>query len=85
LGSACVIAFLAERLIAAGIDETEAKFVTEDLGLSRAPLLYGLSGLSMITVALLLLMMWQMATGRLEVKQPDIDLYKVDPDEHPAP
>jgi hypothetical protein len=38
----------------------------------------------MITVALLLLMMWQMATGRLEVKQPDIDLYKVDPDEHPA-
>ncbi|MFP6712550.1 MAG: TRAP transporter small permease subunit [Rhodospirillales bacterium] len=84
LGSACVIAFLAERLIAAGIDETEAKFVTEDLGLSRAPLLYGLSGLSMITVALLLLMMWQMATGRLEVKQPDIDLYKVDPDEHPA-
>ena len=84
LGSACVIAFIAERFIAAGIDETEAKFVTEDLGLSRAPLLYGLSGLSMITVGILIVMMWHMLTGRLPVKQPDSDLYKVDIDEHPA-
>lgn len=84
LGSACVIAFMAERFIAAGIDEAEANFVTEDLGLSRAPLLYGLSGLSMITVVILIIMMWQMATGRLEVKPPDIDLIKGDPDEHPA-
>ena len=84
LGSAGVIAFMAERFIAAGIDETEAKFVTEDLGLSRAPLLYGLSGLSMITVGILIVMMWFMVTGRLAVKQPDIDLYKVDPNDHPA-
>jgi TRAP-type transport system small permease protein len=84
VGSACVIAYIAERLIAAGIDEAEANFVTEDLGLSRAPLLYGLSGLSMITVVLLIVMMWQMATGRLEVKPPDIDLYKGKPEDHPA-
>lgn len=84
IGSACVIAFIAERLIAAGIDEADANFVTEDLGLSRAPLLYGLSGLSMITVVILLIMMWQMATGRLEVKQPDIDRLKTDPGDHPA-
>ena len=84
LGSACVIAYIAERLIAAGIDEAEANFVTEDLGLSRAPLLYGMSGLSMITVVLLIIMMWQMVTGRLEVKQPDIDQYKGKPEDHPA-
>jgi len=82
LGSACVIAFIAERLIAAGIDEAEANFVTEDLGLSRAPLLYVLSALSIITVVLLIIMMWQMATGRLAVKPPDIDLYKDDPADH---
>jgi len=84
LGSACVIAFMAERLIAAGIDEAEANFVTEDLGLSRAPLLYSLSGLSMITVIILLIMMWQMATGRLAIKPPDIDRVKDSPDDHPA-
>ncbi len=84
VGSACVIAFIAERLIAAGIDEAEANFVTEDLGLSRAPLLYSLSGLSMITVIILLIMMWQMATGRLEIKQPDIDRVKDEPEDHPA-
>jgi len=84
LGSACVIAFIAERLIAAGIDEAEANFVTEDLGLSRAPLLYVLSGLSIVTVVLLIIMMWQMLTGRLEVKPPDIDRYKDDPVDHAA-
>ena len=84
LGSACVVAFIAERFIAAGIDETEAQYVTEDLGLSRAPLLYGLSGFSMIAVGILIVMMWHMLTGRLPVKQPDMDLYKVDIDEHPA-
>ena len=84
IGSACVIGFMAERLIAAGIDEAEANFVTEDLGLSRAPLLYGLSGLSMITVIILLVMIWQLLTGRLEIKQPDIDRVKDDPEDHPA-
>ncbi len=83
-GSACVIAFIAERLIAAGIDEAEANFVTEDLGLSRAPLLYGLSFLSMITVVILIVMMWQMATGRLAVKPPDIDRLKTGPGDRPA-
>lgn len=84
LGSACVVGFMAERLIAAGIDEAEANFVTEDLGLSRAPLLYVLAGLSIITVILLVIMMWQMLTGRLEVKQSDISQYKDSPDDHPA-
>jgi len=84
LGSACVIGFIAERLIAAGIDETEANYVTEDLGLSRAPLLYGMSGLSIIAVLLLIVMMWQMLTGRLAVKPADMDLYKVDPNDHPV-
>ena len=84
IGSACVIAFIAERFIAAGIDETEANFVTEDLGLSRAPLLYALSGFCMITVVILLIMIWQLATGRLEIKQPDIELVKADPSDRPA-
>lgn len=84
IGSACIVAFIAERLIAAGIDEAEANFVTEDLGLSRAPLLYSLAGLSIITVIILLIMVWQMATGRLEVKQSDIDRLKTDPGDHPA-
>ncbi len=84
IGSACVIAFIAERFIAAGIDEADAQFVTEDLGLSRAPLLYGLSGLCMITVIILLVMIWQLATGRLDLKQPAADLIKGDPNDHPA-
>lgn len=84
IGSASVVAFIAERLIAAGIDEAEANFVTEDLGLSRAPLLYGLSGLSIITVVILLIMAWQMATGRLEVKLPDAERVLNDPEDHPA-
>ncbi|NKB48940.1 MAG: TRAP transporter small permease subunit [Alphaproteobacteria bacterium] len=71
IGSAIVVAFFTERLFSAGLDEAAANYVTEDLGLSRAPLLYGLSGLSAITTILLLMMIWQMATGKLKVKQPD--------------
>ena len=70
IGSAVVIGFFAERLFSAGLDEAAANYVTEDLGLSRAPLLYGLSGLSVITTIILLVMIWQMATGKLEVQQP---------------
>tara|TARA_B100000315_G_scaffold182722_1_gene171663 strand:- start:3038 stop:3604 length:567 start_codon:yes stop_codon:yes gene_type:complete len=84
IGSAAVIAFIAERLIAAGIDEAEANFVTEDLGLSRAPLLYGLSALSMITVLILLIMIWQMATGRLQVIPPHTGSADADPSDHLA-
>lgn len=71
IGSAIVIAFFTERLFSAGLDEASANYVTEDLGLSRAPLLYGLSVLSGITAIILVVMIWQMATGKLEVKQPD--------------
>lgn len=71
IASTVVVAFFSERLISAGIDEAAANYVTEDLGISRAPLLYGLAGLSGITAILLLVMIWQMATGKLAVKQPD--------------
>ncbi len=84
IGSAIVIAFFAERLLAAGIDEAGANFVTEDLGLSRAPLLYGLSGLCVITTIILLVMIWQMATGKLEVKQPHGQSSDADPTDKPA-
>jgi TRAP-type C4-dicarboxylate transport system permease small subunit len=70
IGSAVVVAFFTERLFSAGLDEAAANYVTEDLGISRAPLLYGLSVLSAITTIILLVMIWQMATGKLEVKQP---------------
>lgn len=70
IGSAIVIAFFTERLFSAGIDEASANYVTEDLGLSRAPLLYCLSVLSGITTIILVVMIWQMATGKLAVKQP---------------
>lgn len=84
VGSAAIVAFMAERFIAAGIDEAEAQFVTEDLELSRAPLLYSLSGLCMITVVILLIMIWKLVTGRLEIKQPDMELVKTDIDDHAA-
>lgn len=70
IGSAIVVAFFSERLFSAGLDEAAANYVTEDLGLSRAPLLYGLSALSAITALILVVMIWQMATGKLEVMQP---------------
>ena len=57
--------------------------MTEDLGISRAPLLYGLSGLSVITASILVVMIWQMATGRLAVKAPDTAA-EVDPADRPA-
>lgn len=70
IASAVTIAFFAERLYAAALDEAQANFVTEDLGISRAPLIYGLSGFSVITVLLLLVMIWRFVTGRLPVKPP---------------
>ena len=85
IGSAVVVAFFAERLFSAGLDEAAANYVTEDLGLSRAPLLYGLSGLSAITTIILLVMIWQMATGKLEVRQPHQPRSDSDPAEKPTP
>ncbi len=84
IASSTVVAFFTERLIAAGIDEAAANYVTEDLGISRAPLLYGLAGLSGITAILLLVMIWQMATGKLAVKQPDGHLGDSGPVETPT-
>ncbi len=84
IGSAVVVAFFAERLFSAGIDEAGANFVTEDLGISRAPLLYGLSGLSVITTIILFVMIWQMATGKLEVKQHDQTTAERDPTDQPT-
>ena len=85
IGSAVVVAFFAERLLAAGIDEAGANYVTEDLGISRAPLLYGLSGLSVITTIILLVMIWQMATGKLEIKQPHGRRTDNEPADNPTP
>ena len=85
VGSAIVVAFFSERLFSAGLDEAAANYVTEDLGISRAPLLYGLSGLSVITTIILVVMIWQMATGKLEVKQPDSRRTENDPADKPTP
>ena len=84
IGSAAIVAFMAERLLAAGIDERAANYVTEDLGISRAPLLYGLSAFSAITAFILLVMIWQMATGRLPVKGPDTEAPDLDPADKPG-
>ena len=68
-GSALVMAFVAERLVASAIDEYEADFVTNYFGISRAPLLIVLAMLSAATCLILLVMVWQFVTGR-EHKEP---------------
>ena len=73
LGSAAMIGFMAERIWAVAIDEHKANYVTEYFGISRAPLLIGLSVLCMITCVILIFMIWLYLNGRLESRQSDTD------------
>lgn len=59
LGTALMMAFIGQRLLMAGLDESANNFVTENLGISRAPLIYVMSGLSFLTSVLLLRMCWR--------------------------
>ncbi|MGI9378220.1 MAG: TRAP transporter small permease [Methyloligellaceae bacterium] len=59
LGTALMMAFISYRLMVAGIDEAANNFVTENLGISRAPLIYGMSALSLLTCVLLLRVCWR--------------------------
>lgn len=65
-GSAVIMAFFAERLWSSAIDEYEADFVTTYFGISRAPLLIVFSALSVVSFVILLIMLWQYATGRAD-------------------
>lgn len=58
LGTGCMAAFMAERLYAAAIDEWANDFVTENLGISRSPLLIvmaiicGATAIGMVFIAI---------------------------------
>lgn len=86
LGSAAMIGFMAERLWSTAIDEHNADYVTEYFGISRAPLLIGLSFLCMITCLILVFMIWLYLTGRLESKQSETDqaVHEVRPEDKPT-
>ena len=84
VGSAVVIGFIAERLLATAIDEHQANYVTEYFGISRAPLLVGLSALCMITCLILIAMIWLYMTGRLETKKPQMELQSFTPEDKPT-
>ena len=49
LGTAAMMAFMAERLFVAALDEMNADFVTENLGISRGPLLIAMSAILFVT------------------------------------
>lgn len=53
VGTALMAAFMAERLFAAALDEWESDFVTENLGISRAPLLIFLALICAATAVLM--------------------------------
>ncbi len=59
LGTAFMMAFIGYRLLMAGLDEAANDFVTENLGISRAPLIYAMSVLSFLTCFLLLRICWR--------------------------
>ncbi len=59
LGSALTVAFIGYRLLMAGLDEAANNFVTENLGISRAPLIYVMAALAFLTCGLFLLMCWR--------------------------
>ena len=59
LGTALMMAFIGHRLLTAGLDEAANNFVTEDMGISRAPLIYVMAGLAFLTFLLLLRMCWR--------------------------
>lgn len=86
LGSAAMIGFMAERLWAVAIDEHKADYVTEYFGISRAPLLIGLSVLCMITCVILIFMIWLYLTGRLESRQSDTEqvVHELKPEDKPT-
>ena len=65
VGSAIVIGFFAERLIATAIDEHNANYVTEYFGISRAPLLILLAIFCLITALILIVMIYQYLNGKL--------------------
>ena len=58
LGTGCMAAFMAERLYAAAVDEWANDFVTENLGISRSPLLIvmaiicGATAIGMVFIAI---------------------------------
>lgn len=64
LGTALTVAFIGHRLLTAGLDEAANDFVTEDLGISRAPLIYLMSALAFLTCVLLLIMCWRYLTKK---------------------
>ena len=74
LGSAAMVAFIGHRLLMAGLDEAANDFVTENLGISRAPLIYLMAGFAFLTCALLLIMCWQHAHGRLDAGKTSVEL-----------
>lgn len=84
VGSAAVMGFFAERLLATAIDEYQADYVTEYFGITRMPLLIALSILCAITCVILLIMIWQYITGRLEVKRPPDLGAEIDPSDKPT-
>jgi TRAP-type C4-dicarboxylate transport system permease small subunit len=59
LGTALMVAFIGHRLLMAGLDEAANDFVTENLGISRAPLIYVMAALAFLTCVLLLHMCWR--------------------------
>ncbi len=59
VGSALTVAFIGYRLLMAGLDEAANDFVTENLGISRAPLIYSMAALSFLTCVLLLIIFWR--------------------------
>lgn len=64
LGSALIVAFMGHRLLVAGLDEAANNFVTEDLGITRAPLIYLMAALAFLTSVLLLVMSWRAFRSR---------------------
>ena len=80
-GSAAVVGFLAERLIATAIDEYRSDYVTEYFGVTRAPLLIVMALLCVVTCLILVAMMWMDLTGRLEPLTPGGELAERDPTE----
>lgn len=49
LGTAAMMAFMGERLLVTAFDEMKADFVTENLGVSRGPLLIAMSAILFVT------------------------------------
>lgn len=64
LGSAVVVAFIGERMWQTAWDELAADYVSEYLGITRAPFLWVFAALSAVTALILIMMLVRFVSGK---------------------